>query len=159
MKENICFLFVIIVGVFQCGCLVDNRATVLKLHSAEISMNKKQVYFDEVSEKSAEELHGKIVHVRGKLVYEYDEAAIYPFYHESGFKPVWIHVGDSDPKLHQFLKEHDGEMTTIVGVLDTASYVDKFVYSSLLRDIQSVSVNPANNFENKSQSNEFLTER
>ncbi|WP_437917849.1 hypothetical protein [Sphingobacterium sp. LRF_L2] len=100
---------------------------------------KDQSYFDEVHSEKAR-LHGKEVRVRGRLVYEYDDSAIYPFNDESEFKPIWIHIENDDQDLHSFLLSNDQGLVTVVGVLDTLAYYDKRQYGSALKDVTLVSV-------------------
>ncbi|GHE30387.1 hypothetical protein [Sphingobacterium griseoflavum] len=84
-------------------------------------------------------LHGTEVKIRGKLVYEYDDAAIYPFDDCSDYKPIWIHV-DHESDLHSFLLQNDDALVTIVGVVDTMAYFDRRQYGSAIKDIARVDV-------------------
>jgi|GEM_PF-1642813 len=95
-------------------------------------------FFDEINKTKLKDLHGKEVQVRGRLVYHYDEAAIYPF-NEGDFKPVWIVITAEDIELHQFLMEHGGGMVTAIGTIDTTELIDSYIYSSSISDINHIS--------------------
>lgn len=95
--------------------------------------------FDEVN-REKRTLHGKEVKVRGKLVYEYDDAAIYPFNDCSDFKPIWLHIDQDEVDLHTFLLKNDEALVTIVGVLDTIQWFDERQYGGALKDIVHVDV-------------------
>lgn len=95
-------------------------------------------FFDEINRAKLKDLHGKEVQVRGRLVYHYDEAAIYPF-NEGDFKPVWIAINAENIELHQFLMEHAGGMVTAIGTIDTTELIDSYTYSSSISDINYVS--------------------
>jgi hypothetical protein len=101
--------------------------------------SREPIFFDEINPGSVAELHGKTVYVRGVLTYEFDEAAIHPFYEHPGFKPVWIDVGTENNKLHEFLLENRGANTTLVGTLDTTNIPDQHSYGSVIKNIHYVS--------------------
>ncbi|WDF70081.1 hypothetical protein PQ465_06800 [Sphingobacterium oryzagri] len=98
-----------------------------------------QAHLHEVETKKAD-LHGKEITLRGKLVYEYDDVAIYPIGDYSNFKPVWIHIEQDETALHDFLLENDRALVTVVGVLDTSDLFDDLQYSGAIKDILSVDV-------------------
>lgn len=105
-----------------------------------ISQNKvdnqaEHVYFDEINTISGDQ-HGKQIKIRGRLTYEYDEAAVYPLTDYTGYKPIWIHIEASDLQLHQFLLQKDKALITLTGELDTAEGFDRFEYSAAIKNIQ-----------------------
>lgn len=95
--------------------------------------------FDEISNKKAAQLHHAEVLISGILVYEYDETAIYPFFHETGFSPVWIDVKSHESVLHRFLLHNHGASVVIQGTLDTTQLIDKTSYSSAIVKLKYVS--------------------
>lgn len=103
------------------------------------SPNTSPTFLHEVDAKKAD-LHGKTITLRGRLVYEYDDVAIYPIHDHGRLKPVWIHLDQDESELHDFLLENDQALVTIVGVLDTADLFDDSQYSSAIKDILSVDV-------------------
>ncbi|WP_133640925.1 hypothetical protein [Sphingobacterium paludis] len=89
-------------------------------------------------EQKMPSLHGNEVKLQGRLVYEYDDVAIYPFNDPSDFKPVSLQVDEDE--LHDFLVEHDDALVTITGTLDTTAYYDERQYSGSIKDIVHVEV-------------------
>lgn len=135
---KICMLL-FIVGCFACS---DERYKVVDIRWTDDGLrpsNILQAHLHEVDSKKGD-LHGKEIQLRGKLVYEYDDAAIYPLNDCSDLKPVWIHLDQDEIDLHQFLLENDHALVTIVGVLDTTDLFDQGQYSSAIKDILSVDV-------------------
>ena len=106
---------------------------------AKATMHKKDLpFFDEIHHHKLKELQGQLVQVRGKLIYHYDEAAIYPF-NEGDFRPVWINVNAENTALHEFLLAHEGGMVTATGTIDTTNLMDRYIYSSALAEINHIS--------------------
>lgn len=95
--------------------------------------------------------HGKEVRITGRLVYEFDETAIFPIYEFSEFKPVWIDLMSVDSTLHHFLLKHDGAFIKAVGKLDTIPmYYDSYFYQCAIKDISCVEISK---FEKKHEEN------
>lgn len=94
-------------------------------------------WFSEI-EQEIHLLQGREVKLRGRLVYEYDAAAIHPFNDPSDFRPISLQV--DKPALHNFLLENDEALVMITGTLDTIDYFDKRQYSCSIKDIMQVDV-------------------
>lgn len=92
----------------------------------------------EQADKSLDTPHGQTVLLRGKLAYEYDDAAIYPLNDHTSFKPVWLHLDEQDADLHHFLLQHDGAVVAVIGELDTAGWFNPLEYGGALRNILEV---------------------
>ncbi|MET0464646.1 MAG: hypothetical protein ABW007_15890 [Chitinophagaceae bacterium] len=86
-------------------------------------------------------LHGQVVRIHGRLMYNFDEAAIYPIFQESDVKPLWMSLDDMDSILHCFLMEHDQSAVAVTGKLDTLTRMfDQYNYQFSIRDIHVIEV-------------------
>ncbi|KGE13475.1 hypothetical protein [Sphingobacterium deserti] len=130
-------IFFLVTGCFGCKETRYQLASATWQHVHRHYPTVKPTWFSEI-EQEMHLLQGKEVKLRGRLVYEYDAAAIYPFNDPSDFKPVSLHVDKHE--LHAFLLENDKALVMITGTLDTMGYYDKREYSCLIKDIVQVDV-------------------
>jgi hypothetical protein len=128
----------ILLSVASC---IDRRHQVIneEWFHPEFDKHEAPTRFDEISNKKAAQLHHADVLISGRLVYEYDETAIYPFFDETGFSPVWIDVKSHESALHRFLLNNHGASVVIQGTLDTTQLIDKTRYSSAIVKLKYVS--------------------
>ncbi len=86
-------------------------------------------------------LHGHFVRIHGRLMYNFDESAIYPFIGESDVKPLWMHLENMDSSLHSFLLRHDRSIVAVTGRLDTLTRMfDWYSYQFVIRSIDTIEV-------------------
>lgn len=143
----ICFVLLLMTAC------IDKRYQIITTEWLHPDLNERKaaINFDEINKKKVSQLHRKEVLIRGRLVYEYDETAVYPFFEETGFRPVWINLKSHELALHRFLLANHGTSVAIQGVLDTTQIIDKNSYSSALVEINYVS---AIGYRNKFKSDE-----
>lgn len=99
-------------------------------------------------------LHDKSVSIRGKLVYEFDEASIRPQSEDSDLNLIWLHVSGPEKILHEFLLKSDGSIVTVQGRIDAKSSLHSYPYSFSLREISYVSAKLCRRKDNPSCVNE-----
>lgn len=75
------------------------------------------------------------VYLKGRLVYNFDEAAIYPTKEGTEGDPVWLTVENNDLGLHEFLLENAGATVAIQGTLSEYSHLDSLLYGASIKDI------------------------
>ncbi|HWV73669.1 MAG TPA: hypothetical protein VN040_18230 [Pseudosphingobacterium sp.] len=128
----------IVLSVTSC---IDRHHQVITSEWFHPDFNKYEtpIRFDEISNKKVAQLHHAEVLIHGRLVYEYDETAVHPFFEETGFSPVWLDVKSHESALHQFLLNNHGASVIIQGTLDTAQLIDKTNYSSAIIKLKYVS--------------------
>ncbi|MCG2615209.1 hypothetical protein LZZ85_12990 [Terrimonas sp. NA20] len=86
-------------------------------------------------------LHGQVVRIHGRLMYNFDESAIYPIFEESDVKPLWMSLDKMDSNLHFFLMTHDQSAVSVTGKLDTLTGTfDQYNYEFSIRDINVIEV-------------------
>ena len=130
-------IFFLVSGCFGCKETRYQLASATWQQTHLFDTAVQRTWFRDI-EREMHVLHGKEIKLRGRLVYEYDAAAIYPFNDPSDFRPISLHVEKHD--LHDFLLKNDKALITIIGTLDTMGYYDKRQYSCLIKDIVQVDV-------------------
>jgi len=134
-------LFLLVIMVLSVGC--NDRHHLVRDHWQKENISVPESYytlFDEVNSINGN-LHGKEVKIRGRLVYEYDETAIFPINEFSDFKPIRINLTSIDSTLHFFLLKYDGALIELTGLLETiSSYYDDNHYKYAVRDISYVDI-------------------
>lgn len=132
-------IFCALIGVF--GCAEEGYRQADESWVDELAMQPDLAHtFLSQMQDEEQTLHGKEVKLRGKLVYEYDDAAIYPFGDCADFKPIWIHVDQDEVDLHSFLLKNDDALVTVIGMVDTIEYFDRRQYGGAIKDIVRVDV-------------------
>lgn len=132
-------IFFVIATLFACSGERYKLASDSWADGQAVSRDLAQTFVGQMQDAEGT-LHGKAVKLRGKLVYEYDDAAIYPFGDCTGFKPIWIHVDQDDADLHSFLLKNDDALVTVIGMVDTLEYFDRRQYGGAIKDIVRVDV-------------------
>lgn len=135
---RIYFISLIVLSVTSCIDRHHQVVTAEWLHP-DFDKHETPINFNETSNTQAAQLHHAEVLIRGRLVYEYDETAVYPFFEETDFSPIWIDVKSHETALHQFLLNNHGASVIIQGILDTAQLIDKTAYSSAIAKLKYVS--------------------
>lgn len=94
--------------------------------------------YDETNAHTWMPIQDSPVKVRGLLRYYFDESAVFPFYEQSSFKPVWINVGAEDTSLHLFLLENNESSVIVTGIYDTKGFFDKYSYNFQIKEVMRV---------------------
>lgn len=107
------------------SCVGNNNSRLLWSASGVPLLHVKSIPFADVNTPGASFEDTFLFRLRGRLVYDDEETALYPLGYCSAFKPIHIESGNNQ-ELHKSLLRNNGAIATVIGTLDLQTN-NKFV--------------------------------